>query len=171
MANVTRQIWKNGTAIKGRIELKHKGKWGSIYTNTGYSSYFDKTAHVFCKSMGIKFNRAWIIPYFGGGKGPTWLKYVYCSGKNDNSLTSCSSSSLTDYKKSHSYDLGVACHMTNQTSDPNYRMYNKKKYGNGYYGGVQVYYNGRWGTVCDDGFGTNEAKVFCRSMGMPYAKA
>jgi len=40
----------------------------------------------------------------------------------------------------------------------------------GRYGGVQVYYNGTWGTVCDDGFQMEEAHMVCISLGYTQAK-
>lgn len=35
-------------------------------------------------------------------------------------------------------------------------------------GRVEVFYNGRWGAVCQDNFGAWEAAVVCKMLGLEY---
>ena len=51
----------------------------------------------------------------------------------------------------------------------NLRLMNGVQTRNIYTGRLEVFINGEWGTVCDDGWDINDAHVACRELGYSYA--
>ena len=97
----------------GRIEVFHKGQWGTICDN--YWSMNDAT--VACLQLGYYYAIRPLSGYLvADGYGQIWLNDVGCSG-NEQSLSSCYHSGWGVHNCRHSEDAGVQCSTTGILQD------------------------------------------------------
>ncbi|XP_046860898.1 deleted in malignant brain tumors 1 protein-like [Xenia sp. Carnegie-2017] len=143
---------------RGRVEVFYNGEWGTI-CDDGWDL---NDAKVVCRQLGYKFAvSAFQGDYVPDGSGEIWLDEVYCFG-NENNISSCSHRGWGSHDCKHDEDAGVNC------SDFNSVRLRGPKSSSGR-GRVEIFYKGEWGTICDDGWDLNDAKVVCRQLGYDYA--
>ncbi|XP_028399341.1 deleted in malignant brain tumors 1 protein-like [Dendronephthya gigantea] len=160
----------NGT---GRVEILHDGQWGTICDH----GWRVEDARVACRQLGypdaVRSLHGNEVP---SGSGRIWLAQVACNGKEPN-ITSCAHHGWDNHFCKHSEDAGVEC-SKKATGIPTTRSTKKSgaksirlqgpSCANGT-GRVQVFYKREWGTVCDDEWDINDARVACRQLGYSNA--
>ncbi|NXG47900.1 NETR protein, partial [Psilopogon haemacephalus] len=169
-------------SFEGRVEVYHDGKWGTICDDR----WDDRDAEVVCRQLGLSGNpKALSWAHYGKGSGPILLDEVECSG-NELSLDQCKKSEWGQQNCDHIEDAGVSCDpftgidlhgskMLFLFSPANRWPFFLSLFAEGtvrlagghssHEGRVEVYYNGDWGTVCDDGWTDISAQVVCRQLG------
>ncbi|XP_078391152.1 scavenger receptor cysteine-rich type 1 protein M130-like [Cetorhinus maximus] len=136
----------------GRVEVLHGGQWGTLC-----DFHFGlQDASVVCEHLQCGAVKA--IPrgsYFGQGTGPVWKENYRCRG-NETRLTDCPVTSGESFNCSHGNDASVICseHIQLRLSDG----------GSPCAGRVEIYYNGTWGSVCDDSWDLTDADVVCKQL-------
>uniref|UniRef100_A0A8C3DWQ7 Uncharacterized protein n=1 Tax=Corvus moneduloides TaxID=1196302 RepID=A0A8C3DWQ7_CORMO len=142
-------------SFEGRVEVYHDGKWGTICDD----QWDDRDAEVVCRQLGLSGTpKALSWAHYGQGSGPILLDEVQCSG-NELSLDQCKKSDWGQQNCDHIEDAGVSC---DPFTEGTVRLAGGRSPGEGR---VEVYYNGDWGTVCDDGWTDLGAQVVCRQLG------
>ena len=104
---------------------------------------------------------AYNFGYFGEGTGPINLDNVQCTG-NETQLVDCPY--VSDHNCFHFEDAGVVC-ANASCNDGDIRLFGGN---NMYEGRVEICLLGVWGTVCDDFWSLQDARVACKSLGLPY---
>ncbi|XP_022810214.1 deleted in malignant brain tumors 1 protein-like, partial [Stylophora pistillata] len=136
----------------GRVEVLHNGKWGTICDH-----YWDKQdADVVCRQLGYDGALGAVRnAAFGQGTGQIWLDDVQCKG-DELSISDCIHLGWGAHNCRHNHDAGVVCR-------PAVRLVSSTHLSSS--GRVEVFYNGTWGTICDDYWDLREADVICRQLG------
>eukprot|EP00062_Callorhinchus_milii_P011341 gi/632957218/ref/XP_007894360.1/ PREDICTED: macrophage receptor MARCO [Callorhinchus milii] len=91
-----------GGGNQGRVELYHKGEWGTL-CDDGLTL---NDAHVICRML--NYQRATKAYTIGGGTGRIWLEGLRCTGQ-ELTISQCRGLSWGTHDCSHSEDTGVTC--------------------------------------------------------------
>ncbi|KFQ19758.1 Deleted in malignant brain tumors 1 protein, partial [Mesitornis unicolor] len=142
----------------GRVEVLHEEQWGSVC----HDDWDLNDAQVLCKQLGC--GDAVLAPIgakFGQGSETIWLDDVNCTGV-EAALSECSARPWGDHNCYHGEDASAICSDSGITVSTSVRLVGGP---NRCSGRVEVLHNGIWGTICDDQWDLQEAKVVCRQLG------
>uniref|UniRef100_A0A1X7VFW6 SRCR domain-containing protein n=1 Tax=Amphimedon queenslandica TaxID=400682 RepID=A0A1X7VFW6_AMPQE len=142
-------------------------RWGNICDDTSFAS---TEASVICNQLGYDgasfYGRAGSTTSYGTDTAATVLDDVNCFSSSYLTLQQCSLSTIIKSScTSDSEDAYVSCYTTRIWNNPYSGQIRLQGGTYSSYGRLEVYCNGQWGTVCDDSFGSTDARVACRQLG------
>ncbi|KAF7252741.1 hypothetical protein EYD10_01688 [Varanus komodoensis] len=147
---------------EGRVEVLKDGEWGTVCDDR----WNLVTASVVCRELGFgSAKEALTGARMGQGMGQIHLNEVQCLGF-EKTLWSCPRKNITQEDCKHTEDAGVRCNVPYMGFETTIRIVGGRTT---FEGRVEVKRAGKWGTVCSTGWGTTEAMVACRQLGLGYA--
>ncbi|XP_030840612.1 deleted in malignant brain tumors 1 protein-like isoform X2 [Strongylocentrotus purpuratus] len=157
----TVRLINGSNPYEGRVEVLVNGTWGTICDDL-----WDLTdAQVVCRQLGYGYARYFYSSSrFGPGTGPIVYDNVQCTGQ-EMLLSQCSNGGLNNHNCNHGEDAGVSCALTAE-SEESVRLVGGKTE---YEGRVEIFWQGSWGTICDDSWDLSDAEVVCHELGFSGA--
>ncbi|XP_060587607.1 deleted in malignant brain tumors 1 protein-like isoform X3 [Ruditapes philippinarum] len=145
----------NGSSqYEGRLEVWHDGSWGTVCDH----EFTALSARVVCKMLNYEVSVPVVYgsAHFGAGTLLIHLDDVNCTG-SELSIFDCPHSDWGSNNCGHGEDVGIYCAPVRLVDGLSQ-----------YEGRLEVWHENTWGTVCDDNFGTQSAKVVCKMLNYPY---
>ncbi|CAI8038682.1 Deleted in malignant brain tumors 1 protein, partial [Geodia barretti] len=147
----------NGSHVshdEGTVEIYYNGAWNTICD----TEWDMAEAIVACRMLGFRTaSGAYSRSFFGYGRPSRLEDNVRCDG-TESELSDCFYDDQFLYGCGYENAAGISC--TDDTAPV--RLVG----GSGpHEGRVEIYHQGQWGTVCDDGWSWIDANVVCKQLG------
>uniref|UniRef100_A0A8C5R6T3 SRCR domain-containing protein n=1 Tax=Leptobrachium leishanense TaxID=445787 RepID=A0A8C5R6T3_9ANUR len=142
----------------GRVEVYQQGEWGTVCVD----HWDQKEAEVVCRQLGCGHAvSATTLVRHGRESGKIWLNDLKCKG-SESTLWECNSSARGQHDCGRK-EAGIRF-PRNKTD----RKFTDLRLAGGTHaceGRLEIYYNGTWGSVCENRLDSDSVSVICNQLG------